>query len=41
MITEMKPGKVSAVVKASRYVIEANENEFAGKASVGDLLNFE
>lgn len=41
VITEMKPGKVSAVVKASRYVIEANENEFAGKASVGDLLNFE
>lgn len=37
----MKPGKVSAVVKASRYVIEANENEFAGKASVGDLHNFE
>lgn len=41
VITGMKPGKVSAVVKESRYVIEANENEFAGRISVGDLLKFE
>lgn len=41
VITGMEPGKVSAAVKSSRYVIEANENELAGKISVGDRLKFD
>lgn len=39
-IHDMKPWRVSPIVKGARYVIEANALEFAGKVELGDKLEF-
>jgi uncharacterized membrane protein (UPF0127 family) len=39
-IHDMKPWRVSPIVKGAKYVIEANALELAGKVEVGDKLEF-
>ena len=38
LVGGMKPGKVSAVVKGAKYVIEANENELTLKINENDRI---
>lgn len=40
IIHDMKPWKVSPIVKGARYVIEANALEWLGKVEVGDKLEY-
>ena len=40
IIHNMKPWRVSPIVKGARYVIEANALEWVGKVEVGDKLEF-
>lgn len=40
IITDMKPWKISPLVRGAKYVIEANSNEFRGKIEVGDRLEY-
>jgi len=39
-IHDMKPWRVSPIVKGARYIIEANANELTGKIEVGDRLKY-
>jgi uncharacterized membrane protein (UPF0127 family) len=39
-IHDMKPWRVSPIVKGARYVIEANALELVGKVELGDKLEF-
>lgn len=39
-IHDMKPWRVSPIVKGARYVIEANALEWVGKLEIGDQLEF-
>lgn len=38
VLCAMTPGKVSSVVKGSRYVIEGNANELSDKVKIGDEI---
>lgn len=40
IISDMKPWRVSSLVRGTRYVIEVNVNEITGKIMVGDRLEF-
>jgi len=40
IIHDMKPWRVSPIVKGAQYVIEANALEWVGKVDVGDKLEF-
>ncbi len=40
IIHNMKPWKVSPIIKGARYVIEANALEWLGKVEVGDILEY-
>lgn len=40
IISDMKPWKVSPLVRGASYVIEANGNELTGKVKIGDRLDF-
>lgn len=39
LIFDMKPGRVSGVVKGAKYVLEANACEFTDKINVGDSID--
>lgn len=38
IISDMKPWKISPLVRGANYVIEANGNELKGRIEVGDRL---
>jgi hypothetical protein len=38
IITGMKPGKISPIVRRAKYVIEGNANAFTGKLKAGDIV---
>lgn len=40
IIHDMKPWKVSPIIKGARYVIEANGLELLGKVEIGDILEY-
>lgn len=39
-IHDIRPWRVSPIVKGARYVIESNSNELAGEIKVGDCLEY-
>ena len=40
VISDMKPWKISPLVRGAQYVIEANGNELSGKIGAGDRLEY-
>lgn len=40
IIHDMKPWKVSPIIKGARYVIEANGLALLGKVEIGDILEY-